>query len=348
MKSLFTNWSKLSKHTGAMLMVPSLLAICVVTVLYFSWNREMIEDSALLDKAMEVRIGLEHSRLTLHQLDKALLLLRDTESDEEKLENRHERVTHSVDRLVQALHALNRDILLSEQGSATLGSVLLSEVHVSKSSDEELNQRIAALKISVARLSESLIQALQGDGYQSFINKPEYDAMFAEAANHARFNDERVHAMIKEKLDNQRRFFLLIILLFTLLAVLLFVKWRQLHCAQEDCLADIYLGAEATAQSVDALLIASVDGLIEYTNPAFAEYAGYKNGELAGKPLLGLAAEADTLWLDQLLKQVTANAPWSGEITYLDKQQQNVQAVVTVSPIQDRSHTSSFFVMRFH
>ncbi|NWF38751.1 PAS domain S-box protein [Mariprofundus sp. NF] len=346
MHSLFSTWTKLSKHAGAMLMAPSMLAIAVIAFSFFSWNRQTVEEVPLLDLAMEIRVDLEHANLLLFQIDKGLKDLHTVQRDQEELETAHDRVIEFVDGYFASMLKLKSNVSSLQKGTTTMGSVTLSNVEVEQISDEELISSIELLATMVEHLDSHLQPELAGDGYQSFSYSMVDGELFAEAMRSAAVCDERVHALLQERLVVQHRLFLLLLIAFTLLAGYLFFKWRKLNRDQENCLADIYLTSQASEQSSEPLLILSAEGVIEYANPAYVEQSGFDSSDVVGKHLSEIAAEASSGWVDDVIKSIADNNPWQGEVETMNRQGEAYGSLIMASPLLDRTLSPAFFMLR--
>lgn len=346
MHSLFSTWTKLSKHAGAMLMAPSMLAIAVIAFSFFSWNRQTVEEVPLLDLAMEIRVDLEHANLLLFQIDKGLKDLHTVQRDQEELETAHDRVIEFVDGYFASMLKLKSNVSSLQKGTTTMGSVTLSNVEVEQISDEELISSIELLATMVEHLDSHLQPELAGDAYQSFSYSMVDGELFAEAMRSAAVCDERVHALLQERLVVQHRLFLLLLIAFTLLAGYLFFKWRKLNRDQENCLADIYLTSQASEQSSEPLLILSAEGVIEYANPAYVEQSGFDSSDVVGKHLSEIAAEASSGWVDDVIKSIADNNPWQGEVETMNRQGEAYGSLIMASPLLDRTLSPAFFMLR--
>lgn len=346
MHSLFSTWSKLSKHAGAMLMAPSVLAIAIVAFSFFSWNRQTVEEVPLLDLAMEIRVDLEHANLLLFQIDKGLKELHSIQRDPAQLDATHDHVIEFVDSYFVAMQKLKSAVASLQKGTTTMGSVTLSNIEVEQISDEALISCIELLATMVDHLDSHLQPELAGDAYQSFSYSMVDGELFTEAMAAAVVCDERVHALLEERLIVQHRLFLLLLIAFTMLAGYLFIKWCKLNREQENCLADIYLTSQATEQSREPLLILSAEGIIEYANSAYGEQSGFGSGDVVGKHLSEIAEEASAGWVDDLIKSIADNNPWQGEVQTTNRQGDSYSSLSVASPLLDRTLSPAFFMLR--
>ena len=345
MNSMFSTWSQLSKHAGAMLMAPSMLAIVVVAFAFFSWNKQTVEEVPLLDLVMEVRVDLEHAHLLLFQVEKELKSLQAIQGDALQLQESHDRLIEGVDNYFATMQMLKSNVATLQKGTATMGAVTLSDIEVKQVSDDELSSRVELLTTMVEELDEHLRPELEEDAYQSFSYSMVDAELFAEAIKSAAFCDERIHALIKEGLVPQRRLFLLLLVVFTLVAGYMFIKWRKLNREQESCLADIYLTSQATEQATDPLLILSASGVIEYANLRFYEHSGLACDAVIGKPVTDLSIDENS-WVAQALTEASSGRQWQGETRMLNIQGDGYHCSVTVSPLMDRTLSPSFVVLR--
>lgn len=344
MKSIFSNWSKLSKHAGAMLMAPSMLAIAIVAFSFFSWNRQTVEEMPLLDLAMEIRIDLEHTNLLLFQIEKELMNLKAIKSDQRELDEVHDRLITLVDSYFIKMTDLKMAVASLQKGTTTMGSVTLSSIEVGQVNDEELNSRIELLATMIEQLDSHLHPELAGDAYQLFSYSMVDAALFSEAIRSAAVCDERVHALLQERLIVQQRLFLLLLVTFTLLAAFLYYKWRKLNREQENCLADIYLTSQATEQMGEPLLILSSKGLIEYGNHSYFKSTAFESKDVIGKPLSELITDSSVV--DAIIERVQANSEWHGSCHLKDRQGEGYDTDLIASPILDRTMSPAFFLLR--
>ena len=345
MNSMFSTWSQLSKHAGAMLMAPSMLAIAVVGFAFFSWNKQTVEEVPLLDLVMEVRVDLEHAHLQLFKVEKQLKALQAIKRDQEMLQESHDLLIENVDSYFAAMQTLQSNVAKLQRGTATMGSVTLSDVEVKPVSDDELTSRVELLVSMIAQLDEHLRPELEGDAYQSFSYSMVDAGLFDEAIRSAAICDERIHALIKENLVPQRRLFLLLLVVFTLLAGYLYVKWRKLNSQQESCLADIYLTSQVTEQATDPILILSATGVIEYANQRYFEHSGLEHGAVIGKSLSDLALH-DKNWVEKAMGEAAEGRNWQGDACMLNIQGDGYSCAVTVSPLMDRTLSPAFVTLR--
>ncbi|ATX81578.1 PAS domain S-box-containing protein [Mariprofundus ferrinatatus] len=346
MKSIFSSWASLSKHAGAMLMVPSVLALSVVGFSFFSWNKQMVQEAPLLDVVMEVRVDLEHAHQLLFKMEKDLNELRSVRDDQEELETLHNRVIAGVDDFVASMQTLKNHLAELSEGTAMMGSVTLSNIEVTKISDDELALKIVDLENTIEILDAHLMPELLGDAYQEFAYSEHDQELFVDAIDSAKVCDGRVHALIKERLDLQRRLFLLLIVVFSALIAYIFFKWRQLNRQMEDSLADIYLTSQATEQLPEPVLIISSGGIIEYGNPAYFEQSGFGATDVIGKHLSTIAVDDHASWVDDVIKNSSERQQWQGEVRTLNRQGGSYGSFIMSSPILDRTLSPTFFLLR--
>ncbi len=104
--------------------------------------------------------------------------------------------------------------------------------------------------------------------------------------------------------------------------------------------------ATAVDQVKEAVLIADVEGNVEYVNAALSETTGYSRGECAGQPARMLwAREQDAHFEQKMQDVVDLGEVWRGRIVNQRKDGSLFVAAATVSPMRDAGGAVSHFVL---
>jgi len=99
-------------------------------------------------------------------------------------------------------------------------------------------------------------------------------------------------------------------------------------------------------QVKEAVLIADVEGNVEYVNAALSETTGYSRGECAGQPARMLwAREQDAHFEQKMQDVVDLGEVWRGRIVNQRKDGSLFVAAATVSPMRDAGGAVSHFVL---
>jgi PAS domain S-box-containing protein len=88
-------------------------------------------------------------------------------------------------------------------------------------------------------------------------------------------------------------------------------------------------------QSAEAILITTVDGVIEYVNPAFERLTGQPRAQLIGRTAAVLKSDAsdEEVWT-ALRATLRAGGPWSGQFTHVRPDRTIVQVAAMVFPVR--------------
>lgn len=104
--------------------------------------------------------------------------------------------------------------------------------------------------------------------------------------------------------------------------------------------------ATAVDQVKEAVLIAAVDGTIEYANRAVTEMTGYGRRECIGQPVQLLwAKEQDAHCEQKMADMIAVGEVWRGRIVNQRKDGSLFVAAATVSPMRDQHEMISHFVL---
>ena len=104
--------------------------------------------------------------------------------------------------------------------------------------------------------------------------------------------------------------------------------------------------AAAVDQVREAVLIADVEGAVEYVNAALSEMTGYSRGECAGQPARMLwAREQDAHFEEKMQDVVDLGEVWRGRIVNQRKDGSLFVAAATASPVRDAGGAISHFVL---
>lgn len=104
------------------------------------------------------------------------------------------------------------------------------------------------------------------------------------------------------------------------------------------------LGRAVTA-SASPMLITDRQGMIVYVNPAFTEFTGYTQAELAGKtPRVLKSPRTPRLVHEDLWRTLSAGKTWRGELLNVRKDGKEYWESIIISAIKDRSGVITHFV----
>lgn len=93
----------------------------------------------------------------------------------------------------------------------------------------------------------------------------------------------------------------------------------------------------AIEQSSSAVLISDYEGYIEYVNPKFEEVTGYSLQEIKGNNPNMLISEMSSQNYKELQHQITNGREWKGELLNKKKNGESYWALVSISPIRNKS-----------
>jgi sigma-B regulation protein RsbU (phosphoserine phosphatase) len=120
------------------------------------------------------------------------------------------------------------------------------------------------------------------------------------------------------------------------------------HGARKQLEERLFLFSRAIQQSPNALVIARVDGVIEYVNPSFTRLTGYASEEVIGEHPSWQVFEnrlGDQYW--GLGHALRAGRVWQGEIQDRRKDGEPYWALESITPIADaEGNTTHFLVIR--
>jgi len=98
-------------------------------------------------------------------------------------------------------------------------------------------------------------------------------------------------------------------------------------------------------QSPNAVMIANLDGVIEYVNPSFCRLTGYSCEELIGRsPSLLRSPNTSEAQYQRLKGSLLAGVEWREEIQDLKKNGESYWALQTISPMRDGSGRITHFL----
>lgn len=103
---------------------------------------------------------------------------------------------------------------------------------------------------------------------------------------------------------------------------------------------------QATKPSECGFVITSVDGLVQWVNPAFTEMCGYTIEELCGRKLGPLlqGAETDRATATRMREAVHAHRPCSERILNYHKNGQPYWVEIAIQPIADSAGETRWFI----
>lgn len=101
----------------------------------------------------------------------------------------------------------------------------------------------------------------------------------------------------------------------------------------------------AMEQSPAAIIITSLDGIIEYINPKFVELTGYNRKEAIGKtPAILKSGKHNQKFYTELWETITSGKEWSGEFINKKKNGKLFWEKALISPIKDETGKVTHFV----
>ena len=119
------------------------------------------------------------------------------------------------------------------------------------------------------------------------------------------------------------------------------------RCREAQALAEMQLRLQGQAleAAVNGILIAALDGTIEWVNPAVTAMTGYSREELIGKSsrILKSGSQRDAFYRD-MWETILAGIPWSGEIYNRRKDSSLYLEEMTITPVKGDSGAISHFV----
>ena len=94
----------------------------------------------------------------------------------------------------------------------------------------------------------------------------------------------------------------------------------------------------AMEQAAEAIVIADVDGNIEYVNPGFETITGYSRAEALGRnPRMLKSGKQDDAFYQRLWKTISSGAVWSGRLVNKRKDGTLYEEEATISPVLDKN-----------
>ncbi len=101
----------------------------------------------------------------------------------------------------------------------------------------------------------------------------------------------------------------------------------------------------AIEQLSESVVIADVEGRIQYTNSAFEKISGYSKKEVIGnKPNILKSGKHEEGFYKQLWQTILAGKTWSGKIVNRKKNGENFEEKVNISPVKDKDGNIVNFV----
>lgn len=129
---------------------------------------------------------------------------------------------------------------------------------------------------------------------------------------------------------------------FLLFVILALLKSRQILNIQAEELLKL---SQAIEQSPSTIIIADLDGNIEYANKAFTEVTGYTKSEAIGKnPRFLQSGKTGAAAYDEMWKNLTLGKTWHGE--FINKNKNGIEYVegVKAAPIFQSDGTISHYL----
>jgi len=326
-------------------MAPAILGLGILAFSYFSWSKQVIEEASLLDVVMEIKVELERTHMYLHEMERDLILLRDFRGKTQHSKDLNEKVLSDIEKITESISNLNAYTSQTIEGSSTMGHVRLSQIDIKRSADKELMQQLDKLQSSVSALSNYILPKLGPKEYQSFIYDSENDMLFDDALESAQASDDRVHTIIKNKLDMQRRVFLLFVLAIGALTAFVYYKWNKLNQEHTEHLTNLYFSSQTTEQCQDMVIVTDLHGTIDYVNPVFVTISGYKPEDVMGHPLSEILTN-DGDWEKDALQQIASRQDWSDSAEIRAQSGHIIKTKTSGYPILNQSNKPAFCVLR--
>ena len=345
MNTAFTNWIAIHKHAGAMLMAPAILGLGILAFSYFSWSKQVIEEASLLDVVMEIKVELERTHMYLHEMERDLILLRDFNGNTQYSTELNEKVLTNIEKISESINNLNVYSNQTIEGTSKMGHVHLSQIEIKPSVDEILLKDLNTLQISIKELSDYILPKLTAKEYQSFIYDSENDVIFEQALESAQASDDRVHTIIKDKLDMQRRIFLLFVLAIGALTTFVYYKWTKLSKEHTEHLTNLYFSSQTTEQSQDMVIVTDLHGVIDYVNSVFITLTGYKQEDVMGQHLTHIFTD-EGAWEKDALQHIPNKEEWRDGAEIRAKNGHVIKTKTRGYPILDQSNKPAFCVIR--
>lgn len=102
---------------------------------------------------------------------------------------------------------------------------------------------------------------------------------------------------------------------------------------------------QAVGQTREAIVITSVDGTIEYVNPAFEQVTGYSAAEALGRnPRILKSGRHARAFYETMWSTLLAGRTWSGRLTNRRRDGSLYEEETTISPVRDKAGEISHFV----
>jgi PAS domain S-box-containing protein len=103
--------------------------------------------------------------------------------------------------------------------------------------------------------------------------------------------------------------------------------------------------SRAVEQSVNTIVVTSLEGDIEFANPAFTSTTGYEIDEAIGQNprFLGSGSTPDVVY-DELWKTITAGKVWTGEFINRKKNGDTYYEEAVISPLRDDTGTITHYL----
>ncbi len=94
--------------------------------------------------------------------------------------------------------------------------------------------------------------------------------------------------------------------------------------------------AMAIEQTVEAVIITDINGIIQYVNPAFEQITGYDRDEAIGQtPRILKSGRHDEKFYSEMWETLSAGGVWTGRVTNQKKDETVFEAEAVISPIRN-------------
>ena len=104
--------------------------------------------------------------------------------------------------------------------------------------------------------------------------------------------------------------------------------------------------SRAVEQSINGIMIVSVDGVIEYINEGYTRLTGYDEDDLLGQSIQKLREQLDDPdFFDATREQLSDGEPWQGEVRCKRKVGNPYWALMTISPIFNKHENVTHYVI---
>lgn len=118
---------------------------------------------------------------------------------------------------------------------------------------------------------------------------------------------------------------------------------------QQHTAAELLVKSAALEAADNGIILSDRDGLILWVNPAFTALTGYSLAEAMGEKAWFLKTDGrDAALHRELMRVLTGDAPWRGEVTNRRKDGTDYRELITITPVRDARGVLTNFVTIKH